>query len=70
MITLSIEQGIKIQKAHLLKWKEVLKASVYRDLVTYATSSNHEAKDGFGICRGSDLGIYIANYKNYKNKLV
>ena len=62
MDTLSVEAGIKIQTEQLKEWKSVLKKSVYKDLKLWATSKNHEANDGFGICRGSDLDNYVNNY--------
>jgi hypothetical protein len=65
MKILSIEEGIEIQKKQLIKWGLVLKKKVHKDLVLWATSTNHEAINGYGICRGNDLDNYVSNYDSY-----
>ena len=65
MKTLSIAEGIEIQKDQLTKWGLVLKKKVHKDLVLWATSRNHEAVNGYGICRGHDLDNYVSNYSYY-----
>ena len=60
---LSIEEGIKIQTEQLERWGLVLHEQVHKDLVQWATSRNNDVTDGFGICRGDDLTIFIKNYK-------
>lgn len=60
----TVDAGITIQKTQLNQWKTVLKRDAYMKLVEYATEKNHEAKNGWGIRRGSDLDNFVANLKN------
>ena len=56
---LSIERGIAIQNSHLKEWESVLLPEVSRKLREWAESTNPQAKSGYDITRGQDLGIYI-----------
>lgn len=58
----TVEEGIETQNEQLAQWKSVLKPKVYAALEEYAKRNNHKAKDGFDVCRGSDLSSYIGNY--------
>jgi len=66
----TVECGIEVQTAHLNKWKKVLKNKVHKDLVTWAISTNGEAKTGYDIKRGNDLDNYIGNYHYHKKGIL
>lgn len=60
----SVADGIRIQQQHLEQWKLLLKPDVYANLVLYAERDNGKARDGYDICRGTDLNNYLLNYKH------
>lgn len=61
MAELSIERGIAIQDSQLKEWESVLLPEVAKKLREWAESTNSQAKTGYGIRRGQDLGTYIQN---------
>jgi hypothetical protein len=62
-MVLSVEEGIKIQTRQLEDWRTKLNHETYFALFVYATSKNNQAKDGFDICRGNSLDVFIKNFK-------
>lgn len=57
----SIERGIAVQDSQLKEWESVLLPEVAKKLREWAESKNDQAKTGYDIVRGQDLGIYIHN---------
>ena len=60
--TFTVEQGIKVQRAHLNEWKAILTPEAYTTLEEYATRNNAAAKNGYDICRGEALRDFIQGY--------
>lgn len=60
--TFTIEQGIKVQQAHLNEWKAILTPEAYAALEAYATRDNNKAVDGYDICRGEALRNFLQQY--------
>jgi hypothetical protein len=58
---MTVEKGIQIQQEHLQQWGTVLKQEVYDKLEKWATLTNNEARTGYEIRRGTDLGNYVEN---------
>jgi hypothetical protein len=58
----SIQDGIRVQSEQLRLWKAILQPGVYSALEEYALRTNHEAKSGYDIKRGTTLDSYINNY--------
>jgi len=58
----TVDQGLKIQGEHLAEWESKLHPECYKDLVPYATETNHLAKTGLNVRRGSDLSTFVANW--------
>ena len=72
--TFTVEQGIKVQQAHLNEWKTILTPEAYAALEEYATRDNDEAVDGYNICRGEALRNFLQQYAinvayNYETSL-
>ena len=53
--------GIAIQQTQLTHWQSVLKPEVFEKLKAWATASNHLAKTGYDICRGTDLNFFVVH---------
>ena len=63
---MTLAEGIRVQKDHLLDWKLKLNDEVYKALEKHALSTNHKAKSGSDICRGVSLSNFVLNYKPLK----
>ena len=61
-IEFTVEQGIKVQQAHLNEWKTILTPDAYAALEEYATRDNDKAVDGYDICRGEALRNFLQQY--------
>lgn len=57
----TIKDGIKTQTAQLKRWQSILKPEKFEMLQKWATSTNHEAKKGFDVVRGTDLDNFVHN---------
>lgn len=57
----SIERGIATQDSQLKEWESVLLPEVAKKLREWAEATNSQAKTGYDIRRGQDLGVYIHN---------
>ncbi len=64
-------EGLVIQREQLEKWKLLLKHEVYTALEAWATQYNEHplVKDGYDICRGSELDNFIANFFNKRTEI-
>ena len=58
----TVEQGIRVQRAHLNEWKTVLTPDAYAALEKYATRDNNKALNGQDICRGAALSSFVQQY--------
>ena len=61
----TVEQGMDMQRKHLEKWRLRLSPECYaylRDRVEYRNSMT-DPKDGYGVCRGTDLDHIISNWQ-------
>jgi hypothetical protein len=70
----TVEQGIRVQQAHLNEWKTILYPEAYAALEEYATRDNGKALSGQDICRGTSLSSFVQQYAinisyNYKTSL-
>jgi len=61
-IEFTVEQGIKVQQAHLNEWKTILTPDAYAALEEYATRDNDKASNGQDICRGAALSSFVQQY--------
>ena len=57
----TIEKGIEVQDEQLSEWKQVLKPRMWKRLETHVKSTNHLAKTGYDIVRGTSMYEYIVN---------
>ena len=58
----SVEQGIAIQQEHLERWRTVLTDDAFNAAKKFAEAANNEAKNGYGIRRGTTIDNFICNY--------
>lgn len=60
-IELTIETAIQIQTEQLNRWKVVLSALAFEQLVDIVTKDNAKAKSGYDIVRGDTMYEIIMN---------
>lgn len=61
MESFTVKQGIEVQQRQLKEWEQLLKPEVFKLLKIEVERSNHLAKNGFGIARGSDIDNILHN---------
>lgn len=59
----TMRASLDIQKEHLDRWKNVLNAEAYSDLVAYTVEANKTVTVPRYVARGTDLDNFIANWR-------
>ena len=67
----TVEDGLEVQAAHLVFWRELLKPEIYNRLKEAVDEANEakEFKSGHDVPRGQDLDSWIMNIHNDYNPL-
>ncbi len=67
----TVEDGLDVQQAHLVFWRELLKPEVYDRLEDAVVEANEakELKSGYDGPRGQDIDSWILNIHNDYNPL-
>lgn len=59
----TLEDALQVQKENLVDWKTKLNTECYNALELRILASNKGITDPFLIKRGSDLSMFVANWK-------
>lgn len=59
----TVADGIIIQTSQLQRWEKLLKPEVFKRVARAARRNNSKAKNGYEICRGTQIEEIILNLK-------
>lgn len=67
----TVEDGLELQAAHLVFWRELLKPEIYDRLLAAVNEATRckELKSGYDVPRGQDLDQWLMNIHNDYNPL-